>query len=303
MAKRKPTATQRLRKLVQQQVRRMENRGYRIDTELKEKIKTGKYQTLQSIRKNKYAKLYEGSSAEIDTNIVSGRRYRQYERKVSAEKAARTRRQNRTKKWKQEPYKSPIRESAEERALRESEHEDIYGYDEEYEEGDYGYDEDWTEEDERSYQRWKEKRDREYFGEDYGTDHEEQQEWEETRAKQDEADLTFANAIDEGQVMYQNILDLMDKFPVEARNSLYKGLESEIRQFGLDMVMAAMAYAPMDLVQEAQNIIFSSAGGDRVNAHKAFVNFFDAITGTIRNIQDSMGIGAVMDQMTDMSEL
>ena len=118
MAKRKPTATQRLRKLVQQQVRRMENRGYRIDTELKEKIKTGKYQTLQSIRKNKYAKLYEGSSAEIDTNIVSGRRYRQYERKVSAEKAVQTRRQNRTKKWKEEAYKSPIRESAEERAQR-----------------------------------------------------------------------------------------------------------------------------------------------------------------------------------------
>lgn len=287
MAKRKPTATQRLRKLVQQQVRRMENRGYRIDTELKEKIKTGKYQTLQSIRKNKYAKLYEGSSAEIDTNIVSGRQYRQYERKVSAEKAVQTRRQNRTKKWKDEPYKRQIKETAE----READYEYVSGYDEE----------EWTEADERSYQRWKENRDREYFGEDYEPDSEEQREWEETRAKQDEADLTLANAIDEGQVMYRNILDLMEKFPREGRNLLYQGLESEIRQYGLDMVMAGMAYAPMDVVQEAQNIIFYT--GDKDSTHRALVNFFDNITGTIRSIQDSMGIGAVLDQMTDMSEL
>lgn len=289
MAKRKPTATQRLRKLVQQQVRRMENRGYRIDTELKEKIKTGKYQTLQSIRKNKYAKLYEGSSAEIDTNIVSGRRFRQYERKVSAEKGAETRRVNierkRVERKAREAYERGYRE-AEERAL-----DDVSGYDET----------EWTEADERSFQRWKEKRDREYFGEDYEPDLEEQQEWEETRAKQDEADLTFANAIDEGQVMYRNILDLMEKFPREGRNLLYQGLESEIRQYGLDMVMAGMAYAPMDVVQEAQNIIFYT--GDKDSTHRALVNFFDNITGTIRTIQDSMGIGAVLDQMTDMSEL
>lgn len=297
MAKRKPTATQRLRKLVQQQVRRMENRGYRIDTELKEKIKTGKYQTLQSIRKNKYAKLYEGSSAEIDTNIVSGRRYRQYERKVSAEKAVQTRRQNRTKKWKQEAQKNPIRESAEERTLREPEYEDVSGYDEE----------EWTDADEEAYQSWKRRRQEYYNDEDYESDWEEQhrepeqQEWEETRAKQDEADLTLANAIDEGQVMYRNILDLMEKFPREGRNLLYQGLESEIRQYGLDMVMAGMAYAPMDVVQEAQNIIFYT--GDKDSTHRALVNFFDNITGTIRTIQDSMGIGAVLDQMTDMSEL
>lgn len=296
MAKRKPTATQRLRKLVQQQVRRMENRGYRIDTELKEKIKTGKYQTLQSIRKNKYAKLYEGSSAEIDTNIVSGSQFRQYERKVSAEKGAVTRRQRRTKKWTEEVDKSPIREAAEERAIREPEREDVSGYDEE----------EWTDADERSYQEWKKRRSQDYYDdEDYESDWEEQhraleqQEWEETRAKQDEADLTLANAIDEGQVMYRNILDLMEKFPREGRNLLYQGLDSEIRQYGLDMVMAGMAYAPIDVVQEAQNIIFYT--GDKESTHRALVNFFDAISGTIRTIQDSMGIGEVMDQMTDMS--
>lgn len=263
MAKRKPTATQRLRKLLQQQVRRMENRGYRINAELKEKIKNGKYQTLQSIRRNKYAKLYEGSSAEIDTNIVSGRRYRQYERKVSAQKGAETRREN-------------IKRKRAERKAREATErtiDDTSGYDDE----DYESD---REEQHSAY---------------------EQQEWEETRAKQDEIDMAYANAIDEGKVMYRNILDLMEKFPREGRNLLYQGLESEIRQYGLDMVMAGMASAPMDVVQEAQNIIFYT--GDKESTHRALVNFFDSITGTIRTFQDSMGIGAVMDQMTDMGGL
>ena len=288
MAKRKPTATQRLRKLLQQQVRRMENRGYRINPELKEKIKNGKYQTLQSIRRNKYAKLYEGSSAEIDTDIVSGSRYRQYERKVSAQKGAETRREN-------------IKRKRAERKAREATDrtiDDTSGYDETER----------TEEDERSYQRWKERRSQDYYDdEDYESDREEQhsayeqQEWEETRAKQDEIDMTYANAIDEGKVMYRNILDLMEKFPREGRYLLYQGLESEIRQYGLDMVMAGMASAPMDVVQEAQNIIFYT--GDKESTHRALVNFFDSITGTIRTFQDSMGIGAVMDQMTDMGDL
>ena len=92
MAKRtKLTATQKLRKLVQQQVRRMEHRGYRVDTSLKEKIKTGKYQTLKSIQKNKYKKLYESSSSEIEGKVVSGEQKRSYERSESAKRSAVTR--------------------------------------------------------------------------------------------------------------------------------------------------------------------------------------------------------------------
>lgn len=96
MAKRtRLTATKKLRKLVQQQVRRMEHRGYRVDTSLKEKIKTGKYQTLKSIQKNKYKKLYESSSSEIEGKIVSGEEKRSYERSESAKRATETRRSRR----------------------------------------------------------------------------------------------------------------------------------------------------------------------------------------------------------------
>lgn len=93
MAKRTPTATQKLRKLVQQQVRRMESRGYRIDAEVKQKIKTGKYQTLKSLQRDKYKKLYEKSTSEIEGKIVSGTEKRTQERKESAIRAAQTRQQ------------------------------------------------------------------------------------------------------------------------------------------------------------------------------------------------------------------
>lgn len=121
MAKRtKLTATQKLRKLVQQQVRRMEHRGYRVDTSLKEKIKTGKYQTLKSIQKNKYKKLYESSSSEIEGKIVSGEKKRSYERSESAKRSAVTRK---LKREQREHDKSVFQEAYDraERQRREKE--------------------------------------------------------------------------------------------------------------------------------------------------------------------------------------
>ena len=122
MAKRtKLTATKKLRKLVQQQVRRMEHRGYRVDTSLKEKIKTGKYQTLKSIQKNKYKKLYESSSSEIEGKIVSGEQKRSYERSESARKAAATRRSRRAQQVDYSGYDETEWTEAGERSYRDEE--------------------------------------------------------------------------------------------------------------------------------------------------------------------------------------
>lgn len=122
MAKRtKLTATQKLRKLVQQQVRRMERRGYRVDTSLKEKIKTGKYQTLKSIQKNKYKKLYESSSSEIEGKIVSGEEKRSYERSESAKRASETRRSRRAQQVDYSGYDETEWTEADERSYRDEE--------------------------------------------------------------------------------------------------------------------------------------------------------------------------------------
>lgn len=131
MAKRKQSATQKLRKLVQQQVRRMEKRGYRIESELKEKIKTGKYQTLKSIQRNRYQKLYKQSSSEIEGKIVGGEQKRTYERKESARRGLETRRYNRY--IKRRDWLEQQREIEEERRKREYYQDDDY-YDEDYDE-------------------------------------------------------------------------------------------------------------------------------------------------------------------------
>lgn len=56
------TKTQKERKLVQQQIRRLEKKGYRVPDEFKAKVSTAKYQTLHSIRANRYEKLYKAST-------------------------------------------------------------------------------------------------------------------------------------------------------------------------------------------------------------------------------------------------
>lgn len=94
MAKSKLTATQKLRANVRRQITRMEKRGYFIPTEIKEKVKSAKYQTLKSFQRNRYSKLYSVSTGLSDRGkIVSGTEYRQQERSESARKSARTRRE------------------------------------------------------------------------------------------------------------------------------------------------------------------------------------------------------------------
>ena len=135
--------------------------------------------------------------------------------------------------------------------------------------------------------------------EDYESDWEEQHDWEETRAREDEAAATIAQDINQGEIMYQNVVDLIDKYPRAGADILQKALSAEINKYGLDLVMAGMAEAPIDVIGEAQNIVFYASSSSSI--HRSITNLFDAITGTIRTLQESMALGTAMDTMTDMS--
>lgn len=102
MAKKKPTATQRLRGNIKRTMRSMEKRGYIIPENVKQQIEKGKYQTLKSYQKQGYKKLYENIKAEINGEIVSGKRKRNYEREQAAAKGVQT------KKQKQREYADDI---------------------------------------------------------------------------------------------------------------------------------------------------------------------------------------------------
>ena len=251
MAKRKLTPTQKLRSLVQQQVRRMEKRGYRIDSALKEKIKTGKYQTLKSIQRDKYKKLYESSTAESEGKIITGKRKRIIERKEAAEKAVKTRQRTFRKKdviWKEAPSITELEDELYDRSKRPLTPDEF----------------------ERMI-----------------------------KANKDARDILAASDIQEGNVMYQNIEDIIDKFKSTRKgaNILEKALASEIEKYGKDAVMEAMANAPGNVIQEAQNIVFYS--GDKAENHRALVNFFDSIIGEVRTLEADKTLGEALDRMTD----
>ena len=73
-------------------IRRAEKRGYKFSEELKTKLKSAKYQTLQSYQRNKYKKLYGEATVTTSTGEVTGLQYRQYERQRASQKATETRR-------------------------------------------------------------------------------------------------------------------------------------------------------------------------------------------------------------------
>ena len=251
MAKRKLTPTQKLRSLVQQQVRRMEKRGYRFDSALKEKIKTGKYQTLKSIHRDKYKKLYEASTAESEGKIISGRRKRLIERKEAAEKAVKTRQRTYRKTdvvWKEAPSITEVEDELYDRSKRPLTPDEF----------------------ERMI-----------------------------KANKDARDILAASDIQEGNVMYQNIEEIIDKFKDKRKgaNLLEKVLASEIEKYGKDAVMEAMANAPGNVIQEAQNIVFYN--GDKADNHRALVHFFDSIIGEVRTLEADKTLGEALDRMTD----
>lgn len=107
MARKKPTATQNLRRNIKRTLRSLEKRGYIIPENVKQQIDKGKYQTLKSYQKDGYRKLYENIKAEVNGQTVSGRRKRNLEREQAAQKAAQT------KKAKQRLVPEQIPEQAE----------------------------------------------------------------------------------------------------------------------------------------------------------------------------------------------
>lgn len=229
MAKRKPTTTQKLRKLVQQQVRRMEGRGYRIDAEIKQKIKTGKYQTLKSLQRDKYKKLYEKSTSEIEGKVVRGTEKRTQERRESARRAAQTRQQ----------AKRPLA-SEDELEVR----------------------------------------------------------WEDERRKQDERDRARAEMFQEGQIVYEQVMSLIDQYPTPGSKYLKNLLLSEIAKYGRTGVLMGMAQAPSYYIDSAKVIVYYEEDADAI--HSALHDFASMITGTVTSADEAKEMGDTMDEMTNM---
>lgn len=279
MAKRKQTKTDKLRKNLQQQVRRMEKRGYIIDDETKAKIKSGKYQTLNALSKNRYEKLYKQSRAvDKETGeIFTANEWRKVERKASARKAAATRQFNKAVKENRQyidQKKEQIEREAVSQVEREQDEPDVR-------ETESYPDEEYAEEPSEEAYDWSIRQ------------------WEESRREQDIKDKEQAQEIDAGEVIYNQVNDLIKAYPTPGSKFLDKALAKEIAKYGRDAVLQGMANAPELVISAAQDILYYEESADAI--HTAFIRFFETIIGT--TIEDyAEELGEIMDEMTDYEE-
>lgn len=288
MAKRRQTKTDKLRKLVQQQVRRMENRGYIIDDETKAKIKSGKYQTLNALRKNKYEKLYNQSIAvDVETGeIFTATEWRKQERKEAHRKSVKTRLFNRAIERNRQYIEERKKELEREAVSQVEQEQDEPDVSETYSLQDEDFvesalDEEYDEYIEKQQQRQEEK-------------------WLRKRREQDIKDKEQAQEIDAGEVIYDKVNDLIKAYPTQGSKFLDKALAKEIAKYGRDAVLQGMANAPEQVIAAAQDILYYEENADAI--HTAFIRFFETIIGT--KIDDyAEELGEVMDEMTDYDEL
>ena len=104
--------------------------------------------------------------------------------------------------------------------------------------------------------------------------------------------------VDEGRIVYENMLSLIDSYPSKGSEELRRALNEEINTYGYDRVCASLALAPEQAISIAQDIVYYPTGGTTsAEAHRAFIKLGDIIKGTVRSEQDARTIGDVLDSM------
>lgn len=105
---------------------------------------------------------------------------------------------------------------------------------------------------------------------------------------------------DEGEIIYQNILDLIDKYPTRGAVYLSNLLSTEIKKYGKKAVMASLANMPMDAVATAQYICIYEDDSEKI--HEALHSLADMIKGYISDEEENREEEEVQDEMTDFGD-
>jgi len=243
------TATQRLRKNVQATIRRAEKRGIRFSDSFKKSISKAKYQTLASLHRNKYAKLYaQGTALSPTGEIITGTQARVLMRKESAKKAAETSRINKLLKSTTETGKRA------EKLLEESQ--------KKYEDTQEGYEE-------------------EQFDNEEGFDEEERKRQEDWAHNKD--NKAFQDAVSYGEAMYQNVRDIIRSYENMGAGNFGMYFTALVDHYvsdpniGYDRFRAALTTIPLDEFNEkVHDVLYYSGEIDRLaQAVDALQNLID----------------------------
>lgn len=102
----------------------------------------------------------------------------------------------------------------------------------------------------------------------------------------------------EGEIVYDRIMEMINQYPTKGSEILKKSLEADIKKYGYENVIKGLAIAPEYAIQSAQLVVHYSGNSETPsNEHRAYKSFFDLIRGVIPSSEDEKMIGEVLEGM------
>lgn len=284
---------------------RAEKRGYTVpESVIPARPKRYTKQSVQRLKEITPPKLYGMSTYTVQTPhskiTLKGTKARKNERRIAAQKAQQTRRENIESLTRffggdlsYKPYRDSVKTEAE--RVREWEHENTNNIDKDYSSSEYELLNKPTEPEpftsSSTYeQEWKPKVDKV---------------WTDERRKQDEIDRAKAQAsnndwLSEGQIIYKRMLEKIDE--AVGRNSrsaenIKNVLESEISQYGFEPVMKSIGMQSDDVLELTEVALNYRRDTDR--HQQAVIEIVNVIRGTIPTAQELQELSELAEQGED----
>lgn len=118
------------------------------------------------------------------------------------------------------------------------------------------------------------------------------------RREQDRIDRERAEKFQQGQLVYDQVQDLINHYPTVGSYMLQTALNSEISRYGQDAVVRSIAEAPERAIQLSQEIVYYEDSSEAI--HSALLEFINIIRGTIPTAEEARETGDSMDAITSM---
>lgn len=121
--------------------------------------------------------------------------------------------------------------------------------------------------------------------------------WEKEREKQDIIDRAKAENIQEGRVIWEQIMDLKRAIGGPGAEIFNEFIGYEIENRGLDAILFAIAQAPKEFYQAAQTVIFYK---DKGKINRSITKMAFIITGNKIDTVLAKQLGEILDELDEM---
>ena len=129
----------------------------------------------------------------------------------------------------------------------------------------------------------------------------ERRKFEARQKKQAEIESKENAWLQEGQIIYQNIENLIGKFSSQGAGRtgehLQRFFDNEINQFGFDTVMESIAMAPDEIYEGAQAVIFYAHDEEKLT--RAIESLSHLIKGSFLDLEEQRDLIATYESETE----